>query len=89
MSREEIVNNIGYKLTHAAMAYYQENCTKDLSMDEVFEDGAEWMREQMIEKVCEILKNVTVTYNRRFFGKCEENAFDAAFIEEIRRALEE
>lgn len=50
--REEIENNIGYKLTHAAMAYYRENCTKDLSMDEVFEDGADWMQETMIEKAC-------------------------------------
>lgn len=49
MNREEVVNNIGYKLTHAAMAYYRENCTKDLSMDEVFEDGAEWMLEQFEE----------------------------------------
>lgn len=49
MNREEVVNNIGYKLTHAAMAYCRENCTKDLSMDEVFEDGAEWMLEQFEE----------------------------------------
>lgn len=48
--REEIENNIGYKLTHAAMAYYRENCTKDLSMDEIFEDGADWRQEIMIEK---------------------------------------
>ena len=42
-----------------------------------------------IDKVCEILKNVTVTYNRRFFGKCEENAFNDDFIKEIRQLLEE
>ena len=89
MSREEVVNNMGYKLTHAAMEYYRENCTKDLSIDEVFEDGAEWMKEQLIERLCKILKNVTVTYNRRFFGKCEENAFDDAFINEIRQLMEE
>ena len=52
-------------------------------------DGAEWMQETMIEKACEILKNVTVTYNRRFFGKCEENIFDADFIKEFRKAMEE
>lgn len=28
-------------------------------------------------------------YNKRFFGKCEENAFDADFIKEFRKALEE
>lgn len=52
-------------------------------------DGAEWMQETMINKVCEILKNVTVTYNKRFFGKCEENAFNADFIKEFRQAMEE
>lgn len=49
MNREEVVNNIGYKLTLASIEYYRENCTKDISMDEVFEDGAEWMLEQIGE----------------------------------------
>ena len=48
MKREEIVNNIGYQLTHAAMAHYRENCTKYFSMDEVCEDGAEWMQQKLI-----------------------------------------
>ena len=56
---------------------------------DAFEEGAEWADKTMIDKVCEILKNVTVTYNRRFFGKCEENAFDADFIKEFRKAMEE
>ena len=51
--------------------------------------SAEWMQNTMIDKACEILENVTVTYNRIFFGKCEENAFDADFIKEFRRILEE
>lgn len=50
---------------------------------------ATWADKTMIDKACEILKNVTVTYNKRFFGKCEENAFDADFIKEFRKALEE
>ena len=54
-----------------------------------FVKGAEWADKTMIDKACEILKNVTVTYNRRFFGKCEENAFDADFIKEFRKAMEE
>lgn len=49
----------------------------------------EWADKTMIEKACKILKNVTVTYSRRFFGKCEENAFDADFINEFRQAMEE
>ena len=43
----------------------------------------------MINKACKILENVTVTYNKRFFGKCEENAFDDNFIKEFRKAMEE
>lgn len=49
MNREELVNNIWYKLTLASIEYYRENCTKDISMDEVFEEGAEWMLEQFEE----------------------------------------
>lgn len=56
---------------------------------DAFEEGAEWADKTMIDKACEILKNVTVTYNRRFFGKCEENAFDADFIKDFRKAMEE
>ena len=52
--REEIVNNIWHKLTLASIEYYRENCTKDISMDEVFEEGAEWMREQMIDRLREL-----------------------------------
>lgn len=56
---------------------------------EAFEEGAEWMQKKMINKACKILENVTVTYNRRFFGKCEENAFDSDFIKEFRQVMEE
>lgn len=87
--REEIENNIGYKTTKAAVEYYQANCANDVNLSDAFEAGAEWMQDTMIEKACEILKNVTVTYNRRFFGKCEENVFDADFIKEFRQAMEE
>lgn len=86
MSREEIVNNIGYQLTRAAVDYVEKHEFAD-SMD-CFEAGAEWMQKKMIDKACEILENVTVTYNRRFFGKCEENAFDIDFIKEFRQAME-
>ena len=65
---------------------------RHLTSDDIadaFEEGAEWADKTMIEKACKILKNVTVTYSRRFFGKCEENAFDADFIKEFRQAMEE
>ena len=41
-----------------------------------------------IDHACEQLKNVTVIYNKRFFGKCEERAFDDDFIAEFRKLLE-
>jgi hypothetical protein len=64
---------------------------KSLTVNEekAFQAGARWADKTMIDKACEILENVTVTYNKRFFGKCEENAFDADFIKEFRKAMEE
>ncbi len=53
-----------------------------------FKEAAEWADKTMIDKACEILKNVTVTYNKRFFGKCEKNAFNDDFIKEFRHAME-
>ena len=47
------------------------------------------LQEYMIDKACKILENITVTYNKRFFGKCEENAFDSDFIKEFRKAMED
>ena len=52
---EEIVNNIGYKMTRAALEYIEKHEFAD-AMD-AFEAGAEWMQEKMIEKACEVLKN--------------------------------
>ena len=57
--------------------------------EKTFKEAIEWADKTMIDKACEILKNVTVTYNKRFFGKCEENAFDSDFIKEFRKAMEE
>ena len=51
MSREEIVNNIGYQLTRAAIDYIEKHEFAD-SMD-CFEAGAEWMQKKMIDKACE------------------------------------
>lgn len=62
---------------------------RDLDKPLCINTAIEWADKTMIDKACEILKNVTVTYNKRFFGKCEENAFDADFIKEFRRAMEE
>jgi single-stranded DNA-specific DHH superfamily exonuclease len=51
--RGEIVNNIGYKITRAALDYVEKHEFAD-AMD-AFEDGAEWMRETMIEKATQWL----------------------------------
>lgn len=51
--REEIVNNIGYKITRAALDYVEKHEFAD-AMD-AFEDGAEWMQETMIEKATQWL----------------------------------
>lgn len=54
MKREEIVNNIGYQLTRAAVDYIEKHEFAD-GID-CFEAGAEWMQKKMIVKVCEWLK---------------------------------
>ena len=51
---EEIVNNIGYKMTRAALEYIEKHEFAD-AMD-AFEAGAEWADKTMIEKACEWLK---------------------------------
>ena len=63
--------------------------TRKMEKTPTYADAIAWADKTMIDKACEILKNVTVTYNKRFFGKCEENAFDADFIKEFRQAMEE
>ena len=72
------------------LAWFRKAVQSNHKYDEKsFKEAVEWADKTMIDKACEILKNVTVTYNKRFFGKCEENAFDADFIKEFRKAIEE
>lgn len=47
--REEIINNIGYKMTRAALEYVEKHEFAD-GID-CFEAGAEWMQKTMIEKI--------------------------------------
>lgn len=58
MSREEIVNNIGYQMTMAAKEYIEKHEFAD-AMD-AFEAGAEWMQKQMIDKACEWMMNLKI-----------------------------
>ena len=48
--REEIINNIGYKMTKAALEYVEKHEFAD-AMD-AFEAGVDWMQETMIDKAC-------------------------------------
>ena len=72
------------------LAWFTKEVQSNHRYDEkTFKEAVEWADKTMIDKACKILKNITGTYNRRFFGKCEENAFDADFIKEFRQMMEE
>ena len=60
--REEIENNIGYKITKAAVEYYRTNCANDVDLSEAFEEGAEWMQETMIDKAWDWFYNMALDY---------------------------
>lgn len=55
--REEIINNIGYKMTRAALEYVEKHEFADAI--DAFEAGAEWMQNTMIDKTCSILEDMT------------------------------
>ena len=78
--REEIENNIGYKITKAAMEYYQANCANDVDLSDAFEAGAEWMQETMIEKATQWLFEHVYDYL---------NPEDQERVESFRKYLEE
>ena len=83
MSREEIVNNIGYQLARAAIDYVEKHEFAD-GMD-CFEAGAEWMQKKMIDKACEcIIKIHNWPTQYEEFAKFQEE-----FIAEFRKAMEE
>ena len=60
--REEIENNIGYKITKAAMEYYQANCANDVDLSDAFEEGAEWMQETVINMACDWIRCMALDY---------------------------
>ncbi len=62
MSREEIVNNIGYQLTREAVDYIDKHEFAD-GMD-CFEAGAEWMQNTLIDKATQwLFENVYDYFN--------------------------
>lgn len=82
--REEIVNNIGYKMTRAALEYVEKHEFAD-AMD-AFEAGAEWMQNTMIEKACEWLKeNIWVYIN---YEGCSGEELENDVIEDFRKAMQ-
>lgn len=85
MSREEIVNNIGYQLTRAAVDYIEKHEFAD-GMD-CFEAGAEWMQKKMINKACKWIDNNKHLHKELSFGSLSINW--NKFIREFRKAMEE
>ena len=85
MNREEIVNNIGYQMTKAAMEYYQANCTKDVDLSDAFEEGAEWMQETMIFRIKNLLRDLEITVNAesRFGVHTVTTKLEEALVEQI------
>lgn len=75
--REEIINNIGYKMTRAALEYVEKHEFAD-AMD-AFEAGAEWMQETMIEKAIQWLFENVYDYL---------NPEDQERVESFRKAME-
>lgn len=96
MSREEIVNNIGYQLTRAAVDYIEKHEFAD-GMD-CFEAGAEWMQKKMIDKACEWLKEYMYVEHIFEYSEDDEpvhyvcastcNSVDE-FINKFKKAIEE
>lgn len=78
--REEIENHIGYKITKAAVEYYQANCANDVDLLDAFEAGAEWMQKKMIDKATQWLFENVYDYL---------NPEDQEKVESFRKYLEE
>lgn len=57
MTREEIENSKAYRVSKAALEYYNEHHQdNDINLIDAFEAGAEWDEEAMIEKACNWLR---------------------------------
>ena len=83
--REEIINNIGYKMTRAALEYVEKHEFAD-AMD-AFEAGAEWMQERMIEKAVEWIRT---NWREYINGPDKDGCIAFAHWEnDFRRAMEE
>lgn len=58
MTREEIENSKTYRVSKAALDYYNEHHQdKNIDLTDAFEAGAKWADETMIEKAREWVKN--------------------------------
>ena len=84
--REEIENHIGYKITKAAVEYYQANCANDVDLLDAFEAGAEWMQKKMIDKACEwIIEHIDIPYEGEFI---DDSPVASDYIEWCEKRLE-
>ena len=87
--REEIINNIGYKMTRAALEYVEKHEFADAI--DAFEAGAEWANKTMIEKACEWLYNQALDgfYNEDGTNILLSDGTKEKFIKSFKKAMEE
>ena len=82
--REEIINNIGYKMTRSALEYVEKHEFADAI--DAFEAGAEWMQNTMIEKACQWMKEQVY---QEYGGGPLERLIPDERIADFRKAMEE
>ena len=82
--REEIINNVGYKMTRAALEYVEKHEFADAI--DAFEAGAEWMQNTMIEKACQwITEHIDIPYEGEFI---DDSPVASDYIEWCEKRLE-
>ena len=82
--REEIINNIGYKMTRAALEYVEKHEFADAI--DAFEAGAEWMQNTMIDKACEwITEHIDIPYEGEFI---DDSPVASDYVEYLSKRLE-
>lgn len=84
--REELENNISYKITKAAVEYYQANYASDVDLLDAFEAGAEWMQKTMIEKATQwITEHIDIPYEGEFI---DDSPVASDYVEYLSKRLE-
>lgn len=89
MTREEIENSKAYRVSKAALEYYNEHQQdKDIDLTDAFEDGAKWADKIMIDKACKWIKNYVENAFTEVNGMMIE-LHGIELSEDFRKAMEE